>query len=255
MIIDAHLHLRDDVYVGEEGTPENLVKMMDEVGVDKAVLLRLYVPARKAMEELQEARDKYPHRFIPFFYAIPAFYEPVLKLMEEAIKERHFKGIKMHAGICRLESYIVDPVFDLASQLDVPVLIDPAGDYQNIERLAKSFPKAKIIVAHLGHYLCSDGHIIDRFISIARDYPNLYLDISGVLLVDRIERAIAEIGYERIIWGTDGPSNRPDPVSFTKKEMEKVLVLQIGEREKRAILGENIALLLGIETMDEQRCC
>jgi len=250
MVIDAHLHLRDDVYVGEEGTPENLVKMMDEVGVDKAVLLRLYVPARIAMEELQEARDKYPDRFIPFFYALPDFREPTLKLMEEAIKRRGFKGIKMHAGICRLESYIVDPVFDLASELGVPLLIDPAGDYRNTERLAKSFPKAKIIVAHLGYYLCSDGALLDRFISLARDYPNLYLDISGVLLVDKIEKAISVVGYEKIIWGTDGPSNQPDPVSFTRKEMEKVLKLGIEERKKRAILGENIANLLRMESDD-----
>ncbi|MGB9607673.1 MAG: amidohydrolase family protein [bacterium] len=246
MKIDAHLHLRDDVYVGEEGIPENLVKMMDEVGIDKAVLLRLYVPPRKAMEELEKAREKYPQRFIPFFYALPDFREPVLKLMEEAIRERNFKGIKMHAGICRLEEYIVDPVFELAGELEVPILVDPAGDYANTERLAKAFPETRMIVAHLGFYLCSDGSLIDRFISLAREYPNVFLDISGVLLVDKIEKAIEEVGCDKIIWGTDGPSNQPDPVSFTKREMEKVLRLHLKEEEEMAILGGNIARLLRI---------
>jgi predicted TIM-barrel fold metal-dependent hydrolase len=67
-------------------------------------------------------------------------------------------------------------------------------------------------------------------------------------LVDKIEKAIDDVGYERIIWGTDGPSNQPDPVSFTRKEMEKVLKLGIEERKKRAILGENIANFIGIES-------
>lgn len=251
MIVDAHLHLRDDVYVGKEGTPENLVRMMDEVGIGKAVLLRLYVPASKAMEELEKARDKYPERFIPFVYALPDFREPVLPLLEEALRRRGFKGIKMHAGICALEAYLVDPVLELASELGIPCLIDCAGDYENTRRLAETFPQVKIIIAHLGLYLCKDGELIDRFITLARDYPNLFLDISGVLLVEKIEQAVKEVGAERVIWGTDGPSNKPDPVSFTKGEMNKVKGLNLSEEETKAILGGNILRLLCLEDAEQ----
>ncbi len=247
MIIDAHLHLRDDVYVGEEGRPENLIKMMDDVGVDKAVLLRLYVPARRAIEELEEARNKYPERFIPFAYALPDFREHTLDLIEKAIKNENFKGIKMHAGICRLEDYLVDPVLELASEMGVPSLIDCAGDYDNMERIARKFPNLKVIIAHLGLYLCRDGELMDRFITLAKNYPNLFLDISGVLLLEKIEKAIEEVGVKRIIWGTDGPSRSPDPVSFALREMEKVTHLRLTTKEKEMILGENIAHLLGIK--------
>jgi len=246
MIIDAHLHLRDDVYVGEEGTPENLVEMMDEVGIAKAVLLRLYVPARRAIEELEEARNRYPDRFIPFVYALPDFREPTLHLMEEALSKRGFKGIKMHAGICQLVDYLVDPALELASELTVPCLVDCAGDYENTTRIAEAFPRLKMIIAHLGLYLCRDGALIDRFIALTKDYPNLFLDISGVVLLEKIEKAIEEVGVERVIWGTDGPSNSPDPVSFTRAEIEKVMRLKLTPEEKEAILGGNIARLLGI---------
>lgn len=247
MIIDAHLHLRDDVYVGEEGTPENLVKMMDELGISKAVLLRLYVPARRAIEELEEATRKYPERFIPFVYALPDFREPTLELFAEAVKEKVFRGFKMHAGVCRLEDYIVDPALELADELGVPCLIDPAGDYDNIQRIARKFPNLRMIIAHLGLYLCRDGELIDRFIAIAREHQQIFLDISGVVMLEKIDKAIDEVGMERVIWGTDGPSNSPDPVSFTRSELEKVMRLKISEEEKAKILGGNIARLLGIE--------
>ncbi|MBC7328371.1 amidohydrolase [bacterium] len=247
MLIDAHLHLRDDVYVGEEGTPENLVKLMDEVGIGKAVLLRLYVPARKAIEELEEAKRKYPDRFIPFAYALPDFRESVLPLIEEAIERKGFKGIKIHAGVCRLEDYIVDPIMEMANALSIACLIDPAGDYENTERLARKFPNAKIIVAHLGQYLCKDGSLIDRFIDLSKTYPNLYLDISGVVLMEKVKKAMEEVGANRIIWGTDGPSNQPDPVTFTRQELLKVRELGFSEEENRMIFGGTIACLLGIE--------
>jgi len=35
MIIDSHLHLKDDIYVGEEGTPENIIRMMKKTEIDK----------------------------------------------------------------------------------------------------------------------------------------------------------------------------------------------------------------------------
>lgn len=246
MIIDAHLHLRDDVYVGEEGTPENLVRMMDEVGIAKAVLLRLYVPARRAIEELEEARNKYPDRFIPFAYALPNFRETTLDLLEEAINRKNFKGIKMHAGICRLEDYLFDPVFELADTLGVPCLIDPAGDYENTKRIAGKFPNVKIIIAHLGLYLCRDGEFIDRIITLAKEHEHLFLDISGVVLVEKIDKAVEEVGVGRVIWGTDGPSNSPDPVTFTLSEMEKVKRLKLTGEEKAQIFGGNISRLLGI---------
>lgn len=246
MIIDAHLHLRDDVYVGEEGTPENIIRMMDEVGIAKAVLLRLYVPARKAIEELEKARNDYPERFIPFAYALPDFCEPTLGLLKEAITYKNFKGLKFHAGICPLEDYLIDPALELADELEVPCLIDPAGDFQNMKRIATKYPNLKVIIAHLGQYMCQDSELIDRFIRLAKEHDQLFLDISGVILEEKIKIAIEEVGVTKVIWGTDGPSNKPDPVSFTCTELEKVTKLEITMEEKSAILGGNIARLLGI---------
>jgi predicted TIM-barrel fold metal-dependent hydrolase len=120
------------------------------------------------------------------------------------------------------------------------------GRYSDIERIAKKFPEAKIIVAHLGKYLCNDEALIEKFIELAATYKNVYLDASGVSLVHKIKEAVYKVGSDRVIFGTDGPHEEPSLVQFAKNEINKIRSLGLDRKDEEAIMGGNIAKLLRI---------
>ncbi len=246
MIVDSHLHLQDDVYVGPEGTPENIVALMDETGIDRAVVLRIWTSTRSSIEAAAGAAERYPDRLIPYVSAVPNFEEAVLRDVEDAVTRRAFRGIKLHAGECALHGYTVDPVLRLAEAHRVPCLIDFCGDIRAAERIAASFPEVAVIVAHLGGYLCEDETLMDGFIGLAEQHRNLYMDTSGVIRPNMIVDAVRRIGSERVLWGTDGPANDPDPAAFVRKELDKIEALGFSTEQRDNILAGTVLNLLGI---------
>ena len=99
-------------------------------------------------------------------------------------------------------------------------------------------------------------------------FPNVAVNLEGTsLYVINMPRKFAEIlgtllaagAADRIIWGTGGPVGHPRPLieAFWNFEMPVDLVEGYGyppltEDVKRAILGENVVRILGID-LDEMR--
>jgi len=246
VIIDSHVHLKHGDAQRTEYTPEVIVETMDAVGIDRSVVFAMSTTTRRSIEMALEAVEKFPDRLIPYVYALPSYERPVIEELREAIEKLGFKGIKIHVGECTLAEYVIDPVIRLAGELGVPCLIDPAGRIGDIERMASSFPKTPIIVAHMGRYLCRDEGLIDRFIELAERHPSVYLDVSGVVLTHKIAEAVERIGAERVIFGTDGPHEDPDTVGFARKELEKIKSLGLKPEDESMVLGGAIARLLGV---------
>jgi len=246
MIVDSHVHLKHGDIAKTEYSPEVIVKVMDEVGIDKSIVFAMSTSTSRSIEMALEAHKKFPDRLIPYVYAIPSYEKIVTKEIEEAITELGFKGIKIHAGECTLAEYVIDPVIGLAEKLEVPCLIDCVGRYSDMERIVKKFPETKIIIAHFGKYLCNDETLIEKFIALATIYKNVYLDASGISLVHKIKEAVYKIGSDRIIFGTDGPHEEPSLVQFAKNEINKIKSLGLSHKDEEAIMGGNIIKLLKI---------
>ena len=246
MIIDAHAHLKHGDVQKTEYTAEVIVQTMNAVGIDKAVVFAMSTTTRCSIEMAQAAVAQFPQRLIPYVYALPSYERAVLDELDGAISTLGFRGIKIHVGECTLAEYVTDPVLNLAGERGVPCLIDFGGRLNEVKRLARAFPQTKILVAHLGRYLCRDEAPIDRCIALAERYPNLFLDASGVALPDKIREAVQRIGAARVIWGTDGPHQSPDTVSFARTEFDKVRTLGLSPEDEAAVLGGSIADLLGI---------
>ena len=245
MIIDSHVHLKHGDINRTEYSPEEILKVMNAVGIDKSVVFAMSTTTERSIQMALNARRS--NRLIPYVYALPSFERVVLEEIEKAITEYKFKGIKIHAGECLLAEYVINPVIRLAGELEVPCLIDFMGRYRDTERIAKSFPNTRIIAAHMGKYLCRDPGLIDKFIELARRYSNLYLDISGVVLVNKITEAAEKVGADRLIFGTDGPHKQPTTIEYARRELDKVRSLPLSSKEKSLILGGNIAKLLRIQ--------
>jgi len=245
-IVDSHVHLRHGNAARTEYSPETIVETMDQVGIDQSVVFAICTTTGHSIEMAEAAVKKYPYRLIPYVYALPHYQRPVIKEIEGVLSGGRFRGVKIHAGECTLAEYVVDPVLDTAGKHGVPCLIDCLGNYPVARRMAQSFPKTKLIVAHMGRFLSKDKELLDQFIGLAEEFSNVLLDLSGVVIVEKIEEAVQRIGSARLLWGTDGPDKQPDTVTYARNELEKIRRLSLSEQDKANILGRTACNLLGL---------
>jgi hypothetical protein len=246
MICDSHCHLKHGDAEHTEYSPETIIETMDAAGIDRSIVFAMSTTAKRSIEMASEAARKFPDRLIPFAYALPSYERAVVDELEEAISHRGFRGLKIHLGECTVADYVIDPVMELAGRLGVPCLLDYLGRFGTAESLATRFPNTKQIVCHLGQYLGTNDQLIDRFIGLAERCPNVYLDTSGVVLLYKIQQAVARVGSERVLWGIDGPHMNPDLVSYARYSLDGIRMLKLAEADERNVLGGSIAKLIGM---------
>lgn len=146
MFIDIHVHTSSmsDLSWGPgrecPATPEQLIEMYDDVGIDKAVLLPLVSPEcnmlSQSNEEILLIAEKYPDRFIPFCDIDPRLScnSPDLDLsfVINHYKDKGCKGI----GELTANLYFDDPrvtnLLDHAEACAMPVLFHVAIREGNI---------------------------------------------------------------------------------------------------------------------------
>jgi len=102
-----------------------------------------------------------------------------------------------------------------------------------VREVARRYPRAKIL---LGHSLHGDW---DAAVEIAREFPNVYLELTAVL-DDRgaIERFAAGAGSERMLFGTDLPWFDPH------HGIGALLSADISDADRHNILHRNAEKLL-----------
>lgn len=107
-------------------------------------------------------------------------------------------------------------------------------------KFANDFPEVRIIVAHIG---CGwDGDLTHQVRAIQQNkHGNLYADTSSARSITPklIEWAVAEIGAERILYGTD------TPLYFSAMQRVRIDCAELTDAQKRLILHENAERLFG----------
>ena len=249
VVIDGHTHFSGSGMGLPPNTVEEFTSMMDANGIDAVVTCAPYSSIGKdrtydevnrfLVESMEEAKG----RIIGFIRVNPHLQGHALKSIEAGVKQG-FRGIKFHP---RNEAFAINseelvfPIAELAVKLDAPILIhtgepDTYGFAQPtlVGDLADSFPDLTLIVGHMGKRLYEDA------ICVARWFENIILETSFRSHRD-IARAVHRVGAERVVYGSDIPFGVPEI------EMLKVRVSDITPEEKRMVLGENMARILGLE--------
>ncbi len=243
-IWDSHVHLKHGDAEGTEYPARDIVATMDAAGIERSVVFAMSTTTERSVEMGIEAVRQFPDRLIPYVYALPHYGRLVLDEIKSAIVDSGFRGIKIHAGECTLAEYVVDPVFELAGRHGVPCLIDCLGNAGAAERLARAFPGTSQIVAHMGRYLATDAHLLERFIVLAEAHQNVFLDLSGVVLLEQAQEAVRRLGSGRLLFGTDGPHRAPDTASYARLAIRKIDALDLADEQRKDIFWGNIARLL-----------
>ena len=135
------------------------------------------------------------------------------------------------------------PIFQFAADRNATILTHSGEENSlpdDLLPLADDHADAKLILAHLG---CGyDGDTTRQVRAIQRSKRgNVFVDTSSMssLFSGLIEWAVAEIGAERILFGTDSPLY--DPAT----QRARIEHAEIRESEKRLILRDNAIRLLG----------
>lgn len=246
-----------------------LLERMDHHGVEKTVIMRGNFPARNA--DLAAVVARHPDRFVAFasWDLEPPVGNPLrespqgLAALERGFTEYGCLGAG-EFGLTRFEPTAPDlawqglvPTMELCRKYKKPVLFHTSYDggkslsgYKNpisFEPLAFEFPDVPILAAHMGKY---DVTFFEYAMMLARKCPNVYLTTSNTRQ-EFIERAVEEIGAERLIFGSDwsmqhGILGVRQGFDVYEKNLDVVRNARLDDAEKALILGGNIAALLGI---------
>ena len=211
--IDTHAHLGECCVFGLFATEEDMMRRMDESGVD-ATIVQPYPGAKdyvKRHDEIARLCAKHPGRFFGLASASPHIgrdkYE---REIERCVKELKFVALKIHTigHAVNPLSEDADMAFATAHHLGIPAMVHTgAGIPFSLPALcipaANKYPKLKIVLAHAG------GGIVSAEAQVAASVcGNLYLETSWCIGED-IRWMINTIGSDRVMMGADLPSNVP----------------------------------------------
>ncbi|HZQ48179.1 MAG TPA: amidohydrolase family protein [Verrucomicrobiae bacterium] len=234
-------------------SPKALLKYLDSVGVDRAVLINYVAPEVMGLTgEVNQWAVNYckedPKRLISCGSVHPRHSSNVQADMD-AILRMGIRMIKIHPphqllfpndyynGIKELEI-----IYRTAENHGVPVMVHTGtsifpgarnkfGDPLFLDDVAIDFPKLKILMAHGGRPIWMQTAFF-----LLRRHKNVYLDISGIppkLLLQYFPR-LEEIAY-KTLFGTDWPS---PGVADIKQNKDQFLALPLSQQAKDQVLSK-----------------
>ncbi|NIN69508.1 MAG: amidohydrolase family protein [Anaerolineae bacterium] len=238
MIIDSHTHV--DKF-GWYDPPETIVRLMDEAGIDKSIIMT-YGDApdvEGSIEYIAEAVEKYPERLIGYARMNPSRGEEAHQLFEKAMELYGFKGLKLHpvGNLCHPAGPETVEIIHLATRYRAPVLFH-CGDEEltlplQIAQAAEACPDATIILGHAGGYF----HWKDA-IRAAESHPNIVLDTSALPYPQAIKEAVQRIGASRVLYASDGPGCDP------RIEVHKVKMAGLIAQDEEGVFHKSIQAIL-----------
>ena len=242
MIIDAHAHVDEVTSLGWIDPPEKIVALMDEAGIDQAVVMTYTdLPGHNpdALEYLARQVARFPERLIGFARLNPAYPDEAERLLERALTVHRMKGLKLHP-VSTLAHPGAEPTVRLirqAARYQAPVLFhcgdEPLTTPLQIALAGEQVPEAQIILGHMGGYF----HPAEAIEAAAR-VPNLLLETSAMPYPALIRRAVDVLGPERVLFATDGPGCWP------RLELRKLELAGLTAAEREQVQHQNVARLL-----------
>lgn len=216
--IDMHCHVWQ--MDGWEQSSDHLVACGEMLGITELWCSSIISGGELAsIEEVRPHNDtilaalkRHPKRIRGWCFVIPGHYQAALDEIDRCL-DGGMIGIKLYNQYW-ISDPAVFPVIERAIERKVPIL-EHAGYPSPKTRItqplishgkhftaaSKCYPEAMLIHAHIG----GGGDWEQTVREMREASPNVYIDTSGSNLDDgQIEFAVAEMGAERVLFGTDG---------------------------------------------------
>jgi predicted TIM-barrel fold metal-dependent hydrolase len=221
-------------------------------------------------EEVLQVAKEYPDTMIPFAFVDQG--EPFSDPDLPALREAGFRGLKCTSPYYSYDHDAYMPLYEQAEKLGMPMLFHTGryranpGDRQRrrpsvrnmqpltLDRVARSFPDLKIIMAHLGTSLFRH-----EAADLLKLHPNLFADLAGsgswqalspealaALLRPPVPGGSHEFRYfEKLLLGSDAYTSIPRLVEQAQDAYENLLA-EIGVPQPvwRQVMGATAANLI-----------
>lgn len=260
MIIDCN------AYIGHwpfrplrNNTADGLVKLMDEKGIDKAVVSSIhsifYKDSHAGNRELAEDVKGYPDRLIPLAVLNPTYpgWEDDLK---ESVEVLGMKGLRLFPYYHQYKLTDVESLrlIEKAAELKLPIFLPMRVvdmrqrhwfdatenlNFGEIEQVVRRFGDSVTLVVQEGIYPAGRGYLLGD--EKAKTY-NVFYEFSRLtsVLHKDLVKLLEVVGPERLLFGTGIPFKYPEPVLL------KLGILNLDQDSKDKILYKNIADILNI---------
>jgi L-fuconolactonase len=148
-----------------------------------------------------------------------------------------------------------DPIFKVAGDLGLPVMLVVSGDAREASPLAARFPGLTLVIDHLGLLQGPNRQPspqpfehLPELLALSR-HPNVFVKLSGVPTLSKqpypfpdvwahVRRVLDAFGPERVIWGSD--FSRTRPMHPYAEALGYVLHTDLlTDHEKSLVLGAN----------------
>jgi len=236
-IFDAHTHLGTDID-GMVGVYDDLLRGMERYGISRCFMFCLDEPDRHPGFRAGNDRtlafaERSQGKLIPFVR---------LDLSEDPIDEAKrcldlgARGIKLHPRAQKflLNDERLSPIFELAAERNVPVLIHggrglpPIAD--DLARVVDRYPQAQLIVAHAG--IADLAALADRLGGKA----GVFFDTSVWSPLDLLG-LYRLVGPEQVVYASDYPYGQ-QPASLLIS-LRTARLAGLADEEVRAVLAGN----------------
>jgi len=231
-------------------TPPALIGILDDCGIDYAVILPDMHPktvgtvTNEFVAEFCRGSD----RFIPFASVNPHLVNNPRAELRRCLDDLGMRGLKLAPTYAHFypNDPALYPMYSLAEEREIPVMFHTGssvfkgskikfGEPALLDDVAVDFPNLTIILVHSGR-----GFWYDQAAFLARLHPNMYMEIAG-LPPQKLMTYFPEFERlaDKVLFGSDWPG-----LPSLKKNMEDIRALPISDEAKTKILGGNAARLL-----------
>lgn len=268
MIIDCHTHINNYHDQSRESVQECLEKLLREMRrnrVDISLVLTSYknVPGRPSTRAAVQATRDLKNVYIVAGISYLNFEPDQLHEIREYLQDGSVRGMKLYPGYEPFYPHDakLEPVYALAEEFKVPVMIHSGDTYTptgkvkyshplQVDEVAVDHPNVNFIICHIGNPWIRDC------MEVVYKNSNVYTDISGLVLgnfSDRFESYMRKqleemllfgVEPDNVLYGSDWPISSMDSYLLFMEE------LKVPGKEKRKILYENAARLFRLSVVD-----
>jgi predicted TIM-barrel fold metal-dependent hydrolase len=249
------------IYQGDRGrtaSAEDMIRRMDEAGVDKAVIQAEWASGdyRSLNEAALSMAHRHSERLIPFITVNPGEYDDMVKVVREGV-DRGARGVNLQPFSYRLHAHDKRfyPLYSKCQELGLPVTIHTSINFSNdrsidfgrplyLCEVACDFPELTIVANHGG------WPWVTEMVAVAWKHANVYVEIGAVSpkyigtpgtgwepLMVYGNRSLLE---DRVLFATDSMLPFDRVISELKE-------LPLKEETRDKWLGLNAARLLKLE--------
>ena len=231
MITDAQVHIwnattPDDPWdpKGQTHLPdalpaERMLGMMDESGIDRAIISPAGVAPNRSPATAQAAAAKYPKRFRVMAWFVPTLPDQ-WKLLPRWLEQPGVNSLRLSMNEAEHQKMFdegkFEPVWKACIDQDMAVAIWTRSGPALMEPVLKKYPELKFIVDHFAWAVPGEAREskMKAMESLAR-FKNVHVKVSSLPLVSGsappeyedlhplIKRVHAAYGAERLMWASD----------------------------------------------------